>query len=86
VLFFEDQAELFDSTDPDYDTPDKLWAALRGREVLTVAHHSAGGPIATNWNYLPDPELEPVTEIVSVHGSSEALDSPAVIYIRSWSR
>ncbi len=80
VLFFEDQAELFDSTDPDYDTPDKLWAALRGREALTVAHHSAGGPIATNWNYLPDPELEPVTEIVSVHGSSEALDSPAVIY------
>ena len=37
-------------------------------------------PIATNWNYPPDPELEPVTEIVSVHGSSEAADSPGLIY------
>jgi hypothetical protein len=80
VLYFQDHAELFDSTAPEFDTPDELWAALRGQEVLTVAHHSAGGPIATNWSYLPDPELEPVTEVVSVHGSSEAMDSPAVIY------
>ncbi len=36
--------------------------------------------MATNWGYPPDPELEPVTEIVSVHGSSEALDSPVPIY------
>ncbi|MEE9562535.1 MAG: CehA/McbA family metallohydrolase [Thermoanaerobaculia bacterium] len=80
VLFFQDHGELFDSIDPEFDTPDELWAALRGQQALTVAHHSAGGPIATNWKYLPDPELEPVTEIVSVHGSSEAMDSPAVIY------
>lgn len=80
VLYFQDRGEVIDSTDPDFDTPDELWAALRGQEALTVAHHSAGGPIATNWNYLPDPELEPVTEVVSVHGSSEAMDSPAVIY------
>jgi hypothetical protein len=47
--------------------------------VLTFAHHSAGAPIATNWAFAPDPVLEPVTEIVSVHGSSEALDSPGLI-------
>jgi hypothetical protein len=28
----------------------------------------------------PDPELEPLVEIVSVHGSSEAPDAPAPIY------
>ena len=30
------------------------------------------GRSPTNWRYRPDPELEPVTEIVSAHGSSEA--------------
>ena len=47
---------------------------------MTFAHHSAGGPIATNWAYPPDPVLEPLTEVVSVHGSSEAADSPDLIY------
>ena len=36
--------------------------------------------MATNWLIPPDPVLEPVTEIVSVHGSSEAPDSPQPIY------
>jgi hypothetical protein len=36
--------------------------------------------VATNWTYPPDPVLEPVTEVVSVHGSSEAADSPSLIY------
>ena len=80
VLYFEDRGEVLSSVDPAYETPEQLWAALRGRPALTFAHHSAGGPIATNWDYPPDPELEPVTEVVSVHGSSEAPDSPAVIY------
>lgn len=80
VLYFADDGPIFDSVDPRYDSPERLWAALRGREALTFAHHSAGGPIAIDWNVRPDPELEPVTEIVSVHGSSEAADSPAPIY------
>ena len=80
VLYFEDRGEVLSSVDPAYETPAKLWAALRGRPALTFAHHSAGGPIATDWDYPPDPELEPVTEVVSVHGSSEAPDSPAPIY------
>jgi hypothetical protein len=36
--------------------------------------------IRTNWDVPPDPVLEPLTEITSVHGSSEALDSPVPIY------
>jgi len=80
VLFFDDAGDVLSSVDPRYETPDQLWTALRGRRALTFAHHSAGGPVATNWDYPPDPELEPVTEIASVHGSSEAPDSPLPIY------
>jgi len=82
VIQFADSGPLFSSIDRErrYETPAQLWSALRGLPALTFAHHSAGGPISTNWNYPPDPELEPVTEIVSVHGSSEAPDSPQAIY------
>ena len=80
VLFFSDDGELRSSLDPRYETPAQLWDALSGQAALTFAHHSAGGPISTNWDYVPDPQLEPITEIVSVHGSSEALDSPSPIY------
>jgi len=80
VLYFEDEGEVFSSIAPEYESPVQLWRALAGRPALTFAHHSAGGPIQTNWDIPPDPVLEPVTEIVSVHGSSEALDSPVPIY------
>ena len=80
VLYFGDEGRVLSSIDPAYDTPEELWAALADEKALTIAHHSAGGPIATDWTVPPDPRLEPITEIVSVHGVSEALDSPAVIY------
>jgi len=80
VLYFSDHGRVLSSIDPAFESPLQLWDALRGKPALTFAHHSAGGPVATNWQIAPDPELEPVTEIVSVHGSSEALDSPAPIY------
>lgn len=82
VHFGEDEDELrvLSSLDPQVDTPPELWDALRGQPVLTVAHHSAGGPVPIDWSIPPDPVLEPVTEIVSVHGSSEAPDSPTPIY------
>jgi hypothetical protein len=76
VLYFGDGGALLSSLDPRSDTPEKLWAALRGLPALTIAHHSAGGTMATDWEVHPDPELEPVTEIVSVQGSSEALETP----------
>ncbi len=80
VLHFGTGLTIRSSIDPAFDTPTELWDSLRGEPVLTVAHHSAGGPIATDWSFPPDPELEPVTEIVSVHGSSESPDSPGGIY------
>lgn len=80
VLYFEDRGEVYSSLDPRYETPAQLWDALRGQPALTFAHHSAGGPVATNWSYPPDPILEPITEVVSIHGSSEAADSPQAIY------
>ena len=80
VLYFEERGPLISSFDEETDRPEELWAALRGRPALTFAHHSAGGPVATNWEIPPDPELEPVTEVASVHGSSEAPDSPVPIY------
>jgi len=82
VLFFSDGGEVYSSLDPRYDEPHELWAVLRGRAAVTIAHHSAGGPIAVDWSVPPDPELEPVTEVASVHGSSEAVDAPDPIYDR----
>ena len=76
VLYFEDTAPIRSSVDERFDTPPELWAALAGAPALTFAHHSAGAPIATDWSIPPDPVLEPVTEIVSVHGSSESFDTP----------
>jgi len=81
VLFFgEEGGEVLSAMDEAYQTPALLWEALAGREAVTMAHHSAGGPVSTNWSYVPDPQMEPVTEIVSVHGSSEAEDAPRSIY------
>ncbi len=79
VLSFDDALPFYSALDPDTDRPDELWDALRGQPVLTFAHHSAGEPVATNWFYRPDPVLEPVTEIVSVHGMSEAADAPVPV-------
>lgn len=81
VLFFDGRpADVLSSLDAATEHPHGLWTALAGRAALTVPHHTAGGPIATNWDVAPDPRFEPVTEVVSVHGSSEADDSPARIY------
>lgn len=80
VLFDEDEGPLASALDPRTATPDGLWAALEGRKALTFAHHSAGGPIGTDWTVAPSTVFEPVTEIVSVHGASEAADAPIPIH------
>ncbi len=82
VLYFDEGGAVFSSLDASHESPLQLWDALReqGVPAMTFAHHSAGGPIATNWDIPPDPEFEPITEVMSVHGSSEARDSPALIY------
>lgn len=76
VVYFGKEGRLLSSLDEDTDDPRELWSALAGEPVLTFAHHSSGEPVPTNWTFTPDPVLEPLTEIVSVHGSSEALDAP----------
>lgn len=76
VLYFDDDGSVISSADPARASPLQLWDALRGKRVLTFAHHSAGNPVATNWAIPPDPILEPVTEIVSRHGQSESPDGP----------
>ena len=75
VLYFDDVGEMWSSADPATESPRDLWKALEGRNALTFAHHSAGSIIPTNWQIPPDPILEPVTEIVSIHGSSESADT-----------
>jgi hypothetical protein len=78
VLYFEDSGPVHAWTDPATTTPTQLWDALArsGQTALTFAHHSAGDPIPTDWSIPPDPRFEPVTEIVSIHGASEAADAP----------
>jgi hypothetical protein len=79
VLYFQDAGPVYPWSDSATESPTQLWAALEGQKALTFAHHSAGGPIATNWDIPPDPRFEPVTEIVSIHGVSEAADAPSLI-------
>ncbi len=80
VLYFDDDGPVIDSLAEATDTPTELWGALRDRRALTIPHHPAGGPIAIDWDVAPNPHFEPVAEIASIHGSSEAPDSPAVIH------
>jgi len=80
VLYFGDDGPVVDSVNVATDEPQELWAALGELPALTIAHHPAGGPIATDWDIPPDPRFEPVTEVISIHGSSEALDSPDVVH------
>jgi len=79
VLYFDDDGPVLSAIDPRYETPAQLWEALAHLPAMTFAHHSVGEPIATNWSYPPDPKIEPVTEIVSIHGSSEAGDGPPAV-------
>jgi Protein of unknown function (DUF3604) len=79
VLFFGDRGDIRDALDPDVGTPDALWRSLDGQRAMTIAHHPAGGPVPTNWDFAPDPRFETLVEIVSIHGSSEAEDTPGRI-------
>jgi hypothetical protein len=71
---------LLSSLDERYDDPRELWEALRGLAALTVPHHPAGGPAPIDWEIAPDALLEPLVEITSAHGCSEARDCALSIY------
>ena len=63
---------LYRCTDYAYDSPPKLWAALReaGVPAFTVYHHMAASGWATTWDY-DDPEMLPLIEVYSIWRSSE---------------
>ncbi|QDU69580.1 DUF3604 domain-containing protein [Engelhardtia mirabilis] len=71
---------LLSAFDRDYDTPPELWAALDGTDSLSIPHTLAGGPVAVDWSAKPPLEIEPVVELVSVHGSSDTPADPRRIY------
>jgi len=69
VIYFED-GPLDDS----WEIED-LFQNLRGRRAMAIPHHTGyiEGHRGKNWNYH-DPDLSPVMEVFSAHGSSEAID------------
>ncbi len=80
VLFrYEKDAEVFAWQDERSDHPLELWKLLAGKDCVTIPHHTGGGPIPVFWKYH-DPSFEPVVEICSVHGVSEAMGHPRCIY------
>lgn len=63
------EGDFYPGWDERYDTPQKLWRALRGRRVLTIPHHTKYGGM-TDWNERDD-EHQRLVEICSGWGISE---------------
>lgn len=74
-----DEAVIHSWQRPESDDPQKLWSLLGDRSCITIPHHTGGGPVPTFWRFY-DPRFVPVMEITSVHGVSERMDHPKVIY------
>jgi len=81
VYFRNPEAGVLHSTaDSSSNSPPELWNALPNEEAMTIAHHTGGGPIPTDWSIVPPPARERLVEISSIHGSSECLGCPKEIY------
>jgi hypothetical protein len=79
VLYVGAPGPVFGSLDVATRTPEGLRAALAPFDAVAIPHHPAGGPVAVDLDTTPDPRLEPVYELCSVHGSSESDDTPGRI-------
>ena len=66
----EEEAELFCWDDPRYNTPEKLWAALKSKKAMTIPHHPVTTRLGQNWDHH-SPERQRLVEIYSEWGSSE---------------
>jgi hypothetical protein len=79
VYYRDGDGPVFRSIDTESDTPQKLWNLLESHEAMTVAHHTGGGPVPTDWNIKPGAK-EWLVEISSIHGTSEYYGGEAGIY------
>ncbi len=79
VYFRDGVGEIFSTADKRSSTPQGLWNCLEPYEAMTIAHHTGGGPICTDWTVEPG-EKEWLVEICSIHGSSESYGCSACIY------
>jgi len=69
VYYLSDEGDYFPANEERSNTPEKLWNLLRGKDALTIAHHTKYGG-KTDWTFH-DNELQPLVEIYSIWGSSE---------------
>lgn len=66
IYYLNDDEPLFSCLYPEYDHPNKLWAALNGKKVIAIPHmHSR-----ISWDF-PDTSIQRLVEIYSVWGNSE---------------
>ena len=79
VYFRDGDGPVFRSIDTESDTPQKLWNLLETYEAMTIAHHTGGGPVPTDWNVKPG-AMEWLVEISSIHGTSEYYGGESMIY------
>ncbi len=72
VIFFDEEEAVLDLSTEVGD----LFENLRKRKAIAIPHHTGYkvGYRGKDWDHH-DPELSPVAEIFSVHGSSEAIDA-----------
>jgi hypothetical protein len=77
-----EELAFFPHTDPRYETPEKLFRALSGRDVIVIPHHTAWKTHAGEMRADFGPAVNGVQRLVEVysrHGSSEVFGgSPAI--------
>ncbi len=73
VIFYDEEEAVLDLS---MDVVD-LFEGLRSRRAMAIPHHTGYrvGYRGKDWDHH-DPEISPVAEVFSVHGSSEAIDAP----------
>ena len=70
----------FSHTDAKSDTPEEMWENLKKYSALAIPHHPMGGPVPPfKWEHYND-NYEPIVEMYSAHGSSEAAGAPLCLY------
>ncbi len=79
VYFRDGEGEVFSAAEERSSTPEGLWKCLEPYTAMTIAHHTGGGPIRTDWTIAPG-HKERLVEISSIHGSSESYGCRSCIY------